>query len=109
MELTTTIIASIAAIITAFISASAYIYGRCEAAKEKEKAKRDSVRRKLALQIIGYHCEESLLAEELSKYTNETPKQIKKRVRELAKSHTENKEQTYPKMTAKEARDFVVE
>ena len=109
MELTTAIIASIAGIITAIISSSAYIYARREAEKTKAKARKDSVRRKLALQVIGYHCEESLLAEELSKYTKETTKQIKERTRELAKSHVENKEQIYPKMTAKEARVYIVE
>ena len=77
MELTVAIIGSIAGIVTAIISASAYVRSRREEVKEKAKAKKDSVRQRLALQVIGYHCEESLLAEELSKYTNETPKQIK--------------------------------
>lgn len=109
MELTVAIISSIAGILTAVISASAYIISRREEVKEKSKVRRDGVRRKLALQVIGYHCEESLLANELSKYTNETPKQIKERLRELAKSHAENKEQTYPKMTAKDARDYLID
>ena len=109
MELTVTIIASIAGIITAVISAGAYIKARREETRTKMKAKQDSVRKRLALHVIGYHCEEDLMATELAVYTKETPKQVKERVRKAAQSHEENKEQAYPKMTAKEARVYIVE
>ena len=36
-------------------------------------------------------------------------KQVKERMRKLAEKHPDNKEQSYPKMTATEARDFIVE
>lgn len=109
MEITVSIIASVAAIITALISASAYIRGKREEAREKAKAQRDSVRRRLALNVVGYFCEESLFAEELAKYTNETPKQVKERLRKKAERHDDNKEQFYPSMTAKEASRFIIE
>ena len=108
MELTTTIIASIAGIIVSIMSAVAYIKSSREDAKIKAKAKMDSIRKKLAQQVVGYHCEESLLADELSHYTNETPKQIKERMRKKAESSPDNVERVYPQMTAKEARNYIV-
>ena len=49
------------------------------------------------------------MAEEIARTTGETPKQVKERMRKLAEKHPDNKEQSYPKMTATEARDFIVE
>ena len=108
MEVTATIIASIAGIIVSIMSAAAYIKSSREEAKIKAKAKMDSVRKKLAQQVIGYHCEENLLVDELSHYTNETPKQIKERMRKKAESSADNAERIYPQMTAKEARVYIV-
>ena len=108
MELATTIITSISGVIVAIISGSAYIKSSREEAKIKAKAKLDSVRKKLAQQVVGYHCEESLLADELSRYTNETPKKIKERMRKKAESSPDNVERIYPQMTAKEARSYIV-
>jgi len=108
MELATTIIASIAGIIVAIISGSAYIKSSREEARIRAKAKMDSVRKKLAQQVVGYHCEESLFADELSHYTNETPKQIKERMRKKAEASPDNVERIYPQMTAKEARTYIV-
>ena len=109
MELKIAIIGLITGVLSAIITSVAYVYAHFEAVREKNKAKKDNVRRRLALQIIGYHCEESLLAEELAIHTGETPKQVKERIRKAAVTHDENKEQVYPKMTAKEAREYIVE
>ena len=107
METATAILSSITTIIVGAMSAYALIKSRHNEAKEKAKTQIDSVRQKLALQVIGYHCEEEFLAQELSTHTKETAKQIKERMRGMAKTHSENKEQTYPKMTAKEAREYI--
>ena len=108
MELTTAIISSIAGIIVAAISASAYITSHREEAKLKAKTRRDETRRKLALQIIGYFYEEDLMAQELSQYTKEPVKSIKERMRKNAESHSDNKENSYPKMTAQKAREYIL-
>ena len=108
MELTTTIIGSIAGIITAIISASAYLRGKREEEKAKAKAKMDEVRKKLALQVIGHFYEEEVMAQELSTFTGEPVKTIKERMRKSAESNPDNKEAVYPRMTALQARDYIV-
>ena len=105
MELTTAIIASIAGIITAVISASFYFRGK--KVEERMKVKMDETRKRLALQIVGYYYEEELMAQELSTFTNEPVKSIKERMRKKVESYSENKEKVYPKMTAAQARDYI--
>jgi hypothetical protein len=77
--------------------------------KNKNKIRLDNVRKRLALHVIGYYYEETLMAEEIGRVTGETPKQVKERIRKLAEKHPDNKEQSYPKMTAQEARAYIVE
>ena len=107
MELTITIIASIAGIITACISASAYLRGKKEEERMKSKVKKDETRKKLALQIVGYYYEEELMAQELSTFTKEPVKSIKERMRKIVEAYSENKETVYPRMTAAQARDYI--
>lgn len=108
MEITITIIASIAGIITACISASAYLRGKREEERWKAKIKMDETRRRLALQVVGYFYEEELMAHELSTFTKEPIKSIKERMRKAVEAYDENKEAVYPRMTAAQARDYII-
>jgi len=103
------IVASCAGVLSTLISVVSYYKTHREDVKAKTKMQRDSVRKRLALHVIGYFCEETLMAEKIAKTTGETPKQVKERMRKLAEKHPENNEHFYPRMTAKEARDFIVE
>lgn len=103
------IVASCAGVLSTLISVISSYKTHREDVKAKTKMQQDSVRKRLALHVIGYFCEETLMAEEIAKTTGETPKQVKERMRKLAEKHPENNEQYYPKMTAKEARVFIVE
>ena len=103
------IVASSAGVLSTLISAISAYKTHKEDIKEKIKLKQDNTRRRLALQVIGYYYEETLMAEEIARNTSETPKQVKERMRKLAEKHADNKEQSYPRMTALEARDFITE
>lgn len=108
MELSITIIASIAGIITASISASANLRGKKEEERMKAKVKMDDTRKRLALQIVGYFYEEELMARELSIFTKEPVKSIKERMRKTVETFPDNKEAVYPKMTAAQAREYLI-
>ncbi len=108
-ELIVSIIASCAGVLSTLINiVSCYKTHRADV-EAKNKLKRDSIRKRLALHVVGYYYEETLMAEEIARTTGETPKQVKERMRKLAEKHPDNKEQSYPRMTATEARDFIVE
>lgn len=103
------IVASCAGVLSTFITVVSSYKTHREDVKEKNKMRLDNVRKRLALHVIGYYYEETLMAEEIARVTGETPKQVKERVRKLAEKHPDNKEQSYPKMTAQEARGYIVE
>ena len=103
------IVASCAGVLSTLINVVSYYKTHREDEKEKNKVKRDRIRKRLALHVIGYYYEETEMANELASYTNETPKMVKERMRKLAAKHSENKEQSYPKMTAQEAREYIVD
>ena len=48
------------------------------------------------------------MAQKISQYTKEPVKSIKERMRKNAENHDDNKEKSYPKMTAQQARDYLV-
>ena len=106
-ELLITIIASSMGVISTLITTIGYVKTRREEIRAKAKARQDEIRRKLALNIIGYYYEEQLLTAELAKYTNESEITIKKNMRTMAEQHLENKEKVRPKMTANDARDYI--
>lgn len=101
------IIPSAAAIITTLLNVIDHIFTRVYEIKERNKLKRDEVRKKIALQLIGFYYEEQVLISELSKLTGEPEITIKKRMRIEAQKHIENKEEVYPNMTANQARDYI--
>jgi hypothetical protein len=103
------IVASCAGVLSTFITIVSSYKTHREDVKEKNKMRLDNVRKRLALHVIGYYYEETLMAEEIGRVTGETPKQVKERIRKLAEKHPDNKEQSYPKMTAQEARAYIVE
>jgi hypothetical protein len=103
------IVASCAGVLSTLITVVSSYKTHREDEKEKNKMRMDSFRKRLALHVIGYYYEETLMAEEIGRVTGETPKQVKERFRKLAEKHPDNKEQSYPKMTAQEARGFIVD
>lgn len=108
MESTIAIIASLCRVLTTLINVAGSVISRREELKERNRTRRDSTRRKLAHQIIGYYYEEQVLINELSLLTGEAESTIRKKMRKKSEEYSENKEQIYPSMTANEARKYIV-
>ncbi len=103
METTVAIITAAGAIITALISASAYVRGR----KEEAKAKLNEKKKMLAQQVVAYYCEEQILLEELATATGKNAETLKKDMRKRAAIHEKNYDGLSPNMSPSQARNYL--
>ena len=107
MELTTTIISSVATIIVAFMSSVAYVKSNREEKKVKEKAKLDEAKTKLAYQVIAYYCLEQEYLSVLSNEKKAPAKNVQEEMRQRAVEHSKNINHIYPQMTPSDARKYL--
>ncbi len=70
------------------------------------KERYDKKRRKLAQQVIAYHCLQEEAVEWI-KALAPTEKKVKEQLRERASKHKDNVAQIYPKMATKEASKYL--
>ena len=103
MEIAVSIITITGAIITALISASAYLRGR----KEEAKAKLNETKKALAQQVVAYYCEEQILLEELAKTTGKNAETLKKEMRKRAATHEKNVAGISPDMSPAQAKRYL--
>lgn len=101
------IVASIAGILSTLVTVICHTISKIQDSKIKARVKRDEIRKRLSLQLVGYYYEEQILISKLSEITGTPELTIKKEMRKAAQNHAENIENVYPDMTATKARDYI--